>query len=120
MVFWEFASSSDVHNGKPDIVKAGGPFSFDRLIDVIRDAMKFLSSDHQIKVRHLLQKRRSPTLSHASQKSVHDRAIAGRAPAAFPFSPAPFCSARSRTLHVFSKTTSASSSLRRDRSDPVP
>ena len=67
----------DVHNGKPDIVEARGQFPFDRLFDVIRDSMKLLGSDNQIKVRYFIQKRRSAALRHTTEKTVHDRAIAG-------------------------------------------
>ena len=67
----------DVHDGKPDIVKACGQFPFYRLFDVICDAMKFLGSDDQIQVRYFVQKGRSAALRHATQKTVYDRAIAG-------------------------------------------
>src|ERR1700722_808371 len=67
----------DVDDGKPDIVKAWSPFSFDRLVHIFRDAMKFLGSDDQIKVRRVAQKRRSATLRHAPEKTVNDRTIAG-------------------------------------------
>ena len=45
----------DVHNRKPDIVLSRGPFLLDRLFYVFRNPVKFLGSDHQIKVRYFIQ-----------------------------------------------------------------
>src|ERR1700674_541331 len=66
-----------VDDRKPDIVETRGPFPFDRLINVVRHAVKFLGSDNQIKVRQFVQQGRTAALRHASEQTVDDQAIAG-------------------------------------------
>src|ERR1700754_179857 len=65
----------NVHDGEANIVKAGRPFLFDRLVYVVGNAMKFLSSDNQIKMGYFAQKGRPAALRHAPQKTVDHRTI---------------------------------------------
>ncbi len=65
--------------------------------------MKFLRADDEIDVRHSAQQRFAARLRHAAEKTEHHfRRFFARCPS-IPIFPSAFCSAMSRTLHVFSK-----------------
>jgi len=75
---------------------------------IIRRAMKFLRADDQIYVGQFINQFLSATLGHAAHETEHNiRTVFANVCGEVCILPIAFCSAKSRTLQVLSRITSA-------------
>src|SRR6516225_1847179 len=65
----------DVNDGEADVVHRARQFSFQHLVNIFRDTMKFLGPDDDVEMRYIFKKGGTSALCHTPQKTIDNRSI---------------------------------------------